>query len=71
MTGWSTERSIAWQVAMCSFPSVRDAADVAIAAMLSGIQVAFFTSQPKKNRQPSAHTLPHVRVWGVVGPQRF
>jgi hypothetical protein len=26
---------------MCNFPSVKDAADVAIATMLSGIQVGF------------------------------
>lgn len=28
-----------FQVAMCNFPSVKDAADVAIATMFSGIQV--------------------------------
>lgn len=27
------------QVAMCNFPTIKDAADVAIATMLSGIQV--------------------------------
>lgn len=27
------------QVAMCNFPTVKDAADVAIATMLAGIQV--------------------------------
>lgn len=30
------------QVAMCNFPSVKDAADVAIATMMSGIQVGFW-----------------------------
>jgi len=30
------------QVAMCNFPSVKDAADVAIATMRSGIQVGFW-----------------------------
>lgn len=29
------------QVAMCNFPSVKDAADVAIATMRSGVQVGF------------------------------
>ncbi|RZC82708.1 hypothetical protein C5167_045488 [Papaver somniferum] len=29
-----------WRVAMCNFPTVKDAADVAIATMLSGIQVS-------------------------------
>lgn len=32
---------ICLQVAMCNFPTVKDAADVAIATMLSGIQVIF------------------------------
>lgn len=27
------------QVAMCNFPTIKDAADVAIATMMSGIQV--------------------------------
>ena len=31
--------SIILQVAMCNFPSIKDAADVAIATMHSGIQV--------------------------------
>jgi len=30
------------QVAMCNFPSVKDAADVAIATMRSGVQVGFW-----------------------------
>lgn len=30
------------QVAMCNFPTIKDAADVAIATMLSGIQVGLY-----------------------------
>lgn len=31
-----------FQVAMCNFKTIKDAADVAIATMLSGIQVCIF-----------------------------
>lgn len=30
------------QVAMCNFPTIKDAADVAIATMMSGIQVRIY-----------------------------
>jgi hypothetical protein len=32
------------QVAMCNFQTIKDAADVAIATMLSGIQVCLFSA---------------------------
>jgi hypothetical protein len=37
-------RSLFIQVAMCNFQTIKDAADVAIATMLSGIQVCPFPS---------------------------
>lgn len=52
---------------MCNFPTIKDAANVAIATMLSGIQVGPYLQQPCSLIQSLFSFLKVLQILGVKG----